>query len=254
MKEDDDKQTHPSYGLASFSRRTGNPGRLFGSPLPNHQAYVTLAIRTGHLMKETTSGQERYFGSIRGDLIEVDLSSAQFAELLTTMNVGLGVPCTIRYVNNKRVEDPPEIPQEVEKVRTHFAEKMKEAAQDFKEQRKSVEALLEKKSLSQADRKQIANALGRVEMMLTSSAPFYLEMFEESAQKVVLHAKSEIDAFVTHNVFTEGLKAIAERKVDEKLTLPRAPDGHINNCALANNAPEEECEMCKECPDRERFG
>lgn len=35
----------------------------------------------------------------------------------------------------------------------------------------------------------------------------------------------------------------------------RTPEGDINNCALANGAPESECQMCqKECPDRSRFG
>ena len=33
-----------------------------------------------------------------------------------------------------------------------------------------------------------------------------------------------------------------------------APDGNINNCALANGAEEKSCQMCKgTCPDRDRF-
>lgn len=36
--------------------------------------------------------------------------------------------------------------------------------------------------------------------------------------------------------------------------LPRAPDGYINNCALANGHEESECQMCQNaCPDHERF-
>lgn len=177
---------------------------------------MTLAIKKGILMKESTS-HERFYASTRGDIIEVDMSAAQFAELLTTANVGLGVPCTIRYVNNEKIEDPPEIPQEIEKVRTHFKTRMKEATEDLKVNQKRVQELLEKKSLSQADRREILESITAVRRHLEANTPFYLEMFEEAAERVVGHAKAEIDAFVTHNVFVEGVKAIRERMTEPEV-------------------------------------
>jgi hypothetical protein len=36
--------------------------------------------------------------------------------------------------------------------------------------------------------------------------------------------------------------------------MPRCPNGAIDNCALANNAQIDECQMCLgACPDRARF-
>lgn len=36
--------------------------------------------------------------------------------------------------------------------------------------------------------------------------------------------------------------------------LERTPDGHINNCALANLDEEKNCQVCNgQCPDRERY-
>jgi hypothetical protein len=36
--------------------------------------------------------------------------------------------------------------------------------------------------------------------------------------------------------------------------FPRTPDGHINNCSIANWEPEKDCQVCKgSCPDREKF-
>jgi len=57
-----------------------------------------------------------------------DLSAAQFAELLTTMNVGSGVPCT-RYIEGKRIQDPPDMKLEVEKVQDSFKQDMKDLAE-----------------------------------------------------------------------------------------------------------------------------
>lgn len=34
----------------------------------------------------------------------------------------------------------------------------------------------------------------------------------------------------------------------------RTPEGHIDNCSLANGAPEQHCQICKgDCPDREKY-
>jgi len=45
-------------------------------------------------------------------LIEVEMSQTQFAEMITSLNVGDGVPCTIRYLPDKhRIEDPPDTSQ-----------------------------------------------------------------------------------------------------------------------------------------------
>jgi hypothetical protein len=38
------------------------------------------------------------------------------------------------------------------------------------------------------------------------------------------------------------------------VVMLRAPDGHINNCSLANGEAEEDCQICGgNCPDRELF-
>lgn len=40
----------------------------------------------------------------------------------------------------------------------------------------------------------------------------------------------------------------------ERARFERTPEGHINNCALANGAPENECQICcGKCPDRHLF-
>jgi hypothetical protein len=38
------------------------------------------------------------------------------------------------------------------------------------------------------------------------------------------------------------------------LGVERTPDGHINNCALANGDEEKNCQICSgRCPDRSQF-
>lgn len=221
MGIEEEKEEHPSFGMVSFSRRTGNPGRLFGSSLRTHESYVTLAVKTA--VRIHSHGHDRYYGGTRGDLVEVDLSASQFAELLTTMNVGLGVPCTIRWVNEKRVPSPPEeIELEADKVRSTFKKDMGKIGAKIEVERKKVQEILSKKSLSQADRKSIVDIFNTMTMNVVSNIPFMLEQFEEAAERVVQSAKAEVDSFVTSNVIAAGLRSLTENP-----QVPQLPSGGL---------------------------
>ena len=196
--------------MVGFYRTTGNPGRLFGSPLRTHDHYVTLRLSAG--TRYNSFGHDRFHGGMRGEIVEIMLSAGQFSELLTTMNVGSGVPCTIQYLLGKKVPSPPEdVELEVEKVRNGFKKDMDGVVAKVREDRKELEELLEKKTLSKDDRKKILEIISRVEQHIESNAPFMVDQFEEASERVVKHAKAEIDAFITHNVFTEGMNSLASK-------------------------------------------
>lgn len=221
MGRDEEREDHPSYGMIGFYRTTGNPGRLFGSPLRTHEHYVTLRVSKGTRIHSL--GTDRFHGGLRGEIIEVMMSAGQFSELLTTMNVGSGVPCTIQYLLGEKVPSPPDDAElEVEKVRKGFKKDMLGVVQQIKEDQKELATLLEKKTLTKADKERITWIVGRVAQHVESNAPFMVSQFEEAAEKVTKHAKAEIDAFITHNVVAEGLRAIQERA--EKKALGEGPE------------------------------
>ena len=118
-KSPDGYESHPAWGMVEFSRvEHGGPCRLFGSSLTNHG--TTIILRVWEASRKHDCGQDWYHGSIRKELIAVEMSAAQFAGLLTTMNVGNGVPCTIRHVQGvQRPEVPPD-PGEMGRVRAAF--------------------------------------------------------------------------------------------------------------------------------------
>jgi hypothetical protein len=209
---------HPSYGMVSFSHRSGNP-KLFHSALENHSNYITLAIKTCTLVRSDTG--DRLYGPVRGDLIEVDLSASQFTELLTTMNIGLGVACTINTFNNKAVPPPPDIDSQSESLKTEFRERVKDFADDILKDTKEVGDLLNKPSLNKADRSKILGILTRVSQELKQNIPFFLEVYEEATDKVVDAAKAEIEGFMVSAVRQAGLAALAAGKVD--ITPPQLP-------------------------------
>ncbi len=213
---DKDEQvfSHPSYGMVQFSRRQGNP-KLFASALESHQHYVTLSIRKCKLIRGPQG--DRYHGSLRGDIIEVDLSAAQFAELLTTMNVGMGVPCTISLMGMTKVASPPDLPTEAQSVRDGFKESMSGFVEGLAAKAKTVKTILEKKTLNQADRAQVGSVIESVIRQVTDDAPFIVDMFREATERVMTAAKAEADAWLTSVIHRSGLKALQEGTVVPEL-------------------------------------
>lgn len=202
--------THSSYGLIAISRCTGNPGSFFGSPLESHESYITIRIGKGEWIRE--GGYDRFFGSMRGEYIEVRMTASQYAELLTTMNVGLGVPCTIMCRDGQQIEKPPRVQTEAEVSRKHFHTNAQRIGDLFGALHAKVAVILAKPSLVKADRLAILSLVTEAVRHFDSNADYHLTLFEEACDRVVTAAKAEADSFLTHTMMAKGLEAMRAAK------------------------------------------
>ncbi len=201
---------HPAYGRILITRITGNVGRLFGSPLKEHNTTLRLRIARGSVSHDL--GCDWYSTEGR-ELIEVTLSPAQFADMLSNMNVGEGTPCTINYVDGKAMPSiPEEEPVEHEKVEESFKKDVAETIQRLREGVRELDAVLTKKSLTIADKDKIRWLVGKALQDVESNAPFMVRQFSEAAVKVVTHAKAEMAAATAGIISRLGLQKLSELK------------------------------------------
>lgn len=211
MKPEESK-THPSYGLVQFNR-TSNGGRtkLFGSAIKSHANTVRLSVSDNvqHIKGEFG---DRYYAS-GAAIVEVELSAAQFAELITTMNIGQGVPCTIRRLGFKSIEEPPDETSEADRMHGQFKAKMRAAGREFRDYVEGLPAKMEAMKIPAKHREAIMAPVARMLQEIESNAPFWLQMFEESSEKIVTTAKSEIEAFIISGIHAAGMKAIQGAEV-----------------------------------------
>lgn len=209
----EEKRSHPSFGLLQICRVSGNPGPLFGSSI-DHQ--YTIRLRLHRAVTQRSLNSTWYYDT-GGPLVEVEMSSTQWAEAISNMNT-TGTPCTIRSVDGERMEDPP-VTNEREKVRDEFRNRMSELSKKFSEDIGAIGELLQKKSLGKADRESIMWLLGRIQTELGSNVPFVHKMFDEAVDKTVAEAKGEVEAWLMHTVVTAGRQALAE-KIEQESSLP----------------------------------
>jgi hypothetical protein len=96
-----ERHAHPSFGLIGVSRVTSNGTRMFGSAI-DHSSFIEVTVAHAELIR--SPGYDRYVR--KGiPLVRLRMSAAQYAELLTTMNCGDGVPCTLTRLGNEMIPE-----------------------------------------------------------------------------------------------------------------------------------------------------
>jgi hypothetical protein len=220
-------ESHPSYGQATFSRWQGNVGRLYGSPLKHHQTGVFLTITRSE--RHHDLGHDWHFG--REELIRVNFSPAQFADLLTSMNVGGGICCTVEHLKGEKMPPVPEDEEvEHERVANGFKAKVKDVRDALREHLSQLDALLDAAKVPQKHRGGIREAVSNAFRAVDDSGPFLVEQFGEATEKIMTSARQEMAAVVTTTVARLGLQKMSEMRagigeaVAEAAALPPAKD------------------------------
>lgn len=201
--------THPSYGMVRFTRYQGGCTTLFGSSI-QHSHTIGLTISEGERKRDLHCD----WYHARRELIEVRMSPVQFAELVSSLNCGDGVPCTIeRCVGDKDWPSRrPGCPDEHKRseFENEFKDDIKQVAARSRKLADTINTVLAKKTLTQADRKEVAGMLSSLLQHIESSMPFVLTQFNEQIERTVVEAKGEIDAAMTHLLVRLGTEKLQE--------------------------------------------
>jgi hypothetical protein len=188
-------EEHPAYGMLAINRVSLGgykvKHRFFGSDLDDH--FSCIRIRIGHGARVRGTGHD-YFRAV-DRIIEVDLTSSQFADMLTCMNVGDGVPCTIRAIKSESVPELPVTNTAADRSRADLQRTAKQIVVDAKKLLKKMETVFGEKTVKKADMAGLLKDLGMVIQGIESNIPFALTTVQEAISTTISHAKAEIASF-----------------------------------------------------------
>jgi hypothetical protein len=224
MSDREKREAHPSFGVIGLYRQTtcGIQARnkLFGSSLSDHPE--TIVIKLNRATRKHDLGRDWIYADSIQPLFSVELSPAQFAAMITTMNVGDGVPCTVRVLNREPVDEmPAEYETEAEKTRNYYGDSLRERLDKLSSERKRLSQVLSKKKLTKKDKEEVAFMVEKVFRMFEGDAEFMLGQFERAAERVVVAAKGQVDAFITSTAARLGIEALREKfKAPEIVAAP----------------------------------
>ena len=200
-KDHKEIEDHPAGVTVQFSRVTGSK-EFFGSSVKSH-SWIQLRVFKATLQSSFGHDQARQ----GRQLLEVDLSPSQFAELLTTMNYGVGVFGTLNYFNGQHIEKYEAPPSEMVRTEGYIEQHLTEAFERHNENIARMKAVIENSKLNKKDKEQMLHEL-RVDAHLESNFKFYKERLRETASKLIVQAKAEVEAHITSSISNAGLEAI----------------------------------------------
>ena len=228
---------HPSFGMLSFSRTSGGKTNLFGSSI-QHRDTIRMRIRQGSLTRGLN--EDWYNGT--DEIIEVEMSYSQFAECITSMNVGTGTPCTIRWVKGIGPIPEAEFVNRNDQILTEFKENVNDINADAAKIYEEIKTLFEtKKSIGKTDREQILQKLSTIVHGLPASSEFIMKQFQRQMEHTVTEAKGEIEAFAQNKINSIAQQALVEHK-EEILQLENPVDVNTPEISQQNKEEDNNCD------------
>lgn len=196
-------EKHESFGMAGFFRTTCNPSQaLFGSSIKHSNL---ISFRVYHASVDRHLEQDWFHADGRTPIVEIEMSQTQFAEMITSMNMGDGVPVTIRSIDGNMMQ------------RCEFTNKRAQHANDFRETMELFEESVKDSSnkllaminkLPKKDQDAAKSMLQQIVQEIGSNIPFYEKQFQRQMDKTVMEAKGEVESFVQNKITSAGLKAL----------------------------------------------
>lgn len=200
-------EKHPSFGQLSFCRRShGGETRVYGSSI-GHRSTVVMTI--SHSEKRRDLNRTWYFPD--KTVVEIEMSQSQFAEAISSLNMGGGVPCSIRYIEGKGNIEPTPYENVREVFETELKEKLKKTLGQADALLEEASGLLGQKSVRKRDLAELLNKVERIKTELHCNFPFIYDSFNEQMDNTVTEAKGEIEAFTEMKLMSAGLAKFKEQ-------------------------------------------
>jgi hypothetical protein len=209
MVDDKMPEKHESYGTLEISRCQCPSAALFGSSIL-HENTIRIRISAAELQRKYHTDYVHSSLMRKGTYVEVEMSYAQFAEAITSLNIGAGIPVTVRCANGRQMEPCPFTSKD-EQFRAEFSDDLKGLAATVNGAVKRAEALFDsKKPLNRAEKDELLSMLKSLSTAVNSNIPFVRDSFAEQMDKTVLEAKGNIEGFIQNRMAAIANAAIAQ--------------------------------------------
>lgn len=204
---ENNKEKHQSYATLQFNHSSGSPKALFGSSI-EHSHTIRMYIREGSVERDLN--HDFYMGD--GLILEAEMSYSQFAEAITSMNMGSGVPVTLRWLRG--TGDIPACPfiDKRQQFESELTEHLSETNADVNALIDDVRKIFDdKKSINKSDRTAILEKLNMLSTAINKNSTYIYKQFNEQMNKTVTEAKGEIEAFAQNKLNSIAMQALAEQ-------------------------------------------
>ena len=202
---DEKEQKHESFAMMSFNRIQCHGGQtLHGSDL-KHNTIIEMNLH--HSRVRRGLNHNWYYADKL--IASVAMSQNQFSELITSMNMGDGIPVTLTHTERDGVIESPEFSNVDELHDDEFKETSKRVATDAIDMLATMKEIFAGSgTVKKADRNKMLHDMEMVVQDIVSNMPYMEKCFRETMDNIKTDAKSTIEAYYQHRVIDTGIKAL----------------------------------------------
>ena len=185
---------------------------MFGSDI-DHSNLVAMEIYEADIQRDLSHDWIHE----RGLLVRIWLSPGQFADAITSLNIGTGTPATLQYVrgDDKASRDAPPRVNRREQFESEFQETMLGPVELIDELIAEAKTVTMKRKLEILKNK------------LMNNSPFVSEQFSRQMDRTVTEAKAEFEAFASARERAVGIRFLQDGQ-EETGGIPSLPAGGIS--------------------------
>lgn len=207
MEGDEETIAHESYGAAVVVRQTGGEQFMFRSDVP-HPTRICLRLHRAELHRRL----HHDIHHARKSMVEVQFSELQWAQLLSSIGQGNGVPCTIAYVGGKKMEDCPGR-DTYGMLRAETKAKADGALKTVDKIAERLAQMAGEKRITKAMIAELAGLAATASMEVRANMPFVTAMVEDAAEQTKMAAQAQVDGFIQQKIDQLGLEGITTSQI-----------------------------------------
>lgn len=195
-------------GVITWGRlQCGAPQPMFGSDIKTDSpVYIRICNASVSDMGGTPTDQ--HIHGKHPAIIEVEMTPIQWAEFLTAGHVDDGVPCTITRLNGKGMSRV-EMRNVAEEYGNYINEKFEDFQKGIKRFEDEIEQTLESgKSMGKTQMKELLHSMKCFRENAPANLKYAHDRFREDMAKMVVKAKSEINAYAELRLGDYGVKCL----------------------------------------------
>lgn len=209
--KDSEYETHEAFGMAGLTRVSGYNDRMFGSDVP-HNGWIELTVYKGAVKRDLN---QEWF-SEDGQHVVVQLTHSQFSEMISNMNCGHGVPCTVKAVAGKRMQPPPMIDRS-NQYTEEFRSDLEDIASGMDSAIEKMTALFEKTGATKKEKESVLKELQRVKQDIGKNLPFVEKQFGRCINKATDDAKRNIEGHMMNVALSAARNGLVTKEEGSSL-------------------------------------
>jgi hypothetical protein len=195
---------HPAFGTITVTRYSGG-NSLFGSDITT-MGGVCLAINRAELKRDL----HRDWIHPRQSVIEVHMSTMQFAELMGAMGKGEGIPCTITRVQGELMPRIQPLETKAQIMQREIRDMAKKQMEKVEASVKDLEELVAGGKVPMQKLREILRNLQSHVGNTPSNMAFTVESAMDTLEESQNAAKQEVVAFINDNARRLGLESLQQ--------------------------------------------